>query len=86
MYPKPPSKGAFQKTRLNAAYVKSDGRPVFMRNEVFNTYHVGNPIPGETHRSKGGVIAVLPEVNSKNGYSIIKCLTKTLRKNKLLMV
>lgn len=64
MYPKPPSKEAFQKTRLNTEYIKSDGRPMFMRNEVLDDYHVGNPIPGETHRSKGGVAVVLPEVDN----------------------
>lgn len=64
MYPKPPSKEAFQKTRLNAEHMRSDGRPMFIREGVFNTYYVENPIPGETHRSKGGVIAVLPEGNN----------------------
>lgn len=64
MYPKPPSEGAFQKTRLNAEYIKPDGRSMFMRDEVFDSYHVRNPIPGETHRVRGGVIAVLPYENN----------------------
>lgn len=63
-YPKPPSKEAFEKTRLNEEYMKQDGRSVFMRNGVLDKYHVGNPIPKETHRLKGGVVAILPERNN----------------------